>query len=87
MLPCPRGKFPKGVLLTNSLKSWNLALGQKAVSKEKCSIVMGSNETLQEEQFFPFSVKLITGQELTGLDNQKKKRNTRLKVRSNHPRN
>lgn len=34
---------------------------------------MGSNETLQEEQFFPFSVKLITGQELTGLDNQKKK--------------
>lgn len=35
---------------------------------------MGSNETLQEEQFFPFSVKLITGQELTGLDNQKKKK-------------
>lgn len=40
---------------------------------------MGSNETLQEEQFFPFSVKLITEQELTGLDNQKKKKKYKAK--------
>lgn len=43
------------------------------MSKEECSTVMGTGEIMLEEQFFPFPAKLITGQKLTGLDNQKKK--------------